>query len=654
MLKTGQLPAISPESSTSTPAHGFGQSIKWRDRSKPGSLDYCCIFLFWTCALAQLICGIVVASSTNYTRPFINDDALICPNGYNFAITDCVGEATTLLNPRFPVGLLQGVFVSLFSCVNDSLCNEIRACTNSRSLTETSSRSLAEFAETAVAADLWEALGDYWFIPTTIFPAMVVIALLWLLASEYLPRALVWSTLGSSVVFLIALWALWTFEYGINNWMLLVVAGIVVILSAVFYKSINRAAKVMSVAASGLRSTPSIIVVCLLLKGIFVGYVILWIFFMVRSAQTKELNSSDCSLRSSPGIGFARFLFGLLFWIFTYVFLNMKTVVCAAGIGAWYFPNGDGEPTVPALKGLQWAFTSSSGAVMFAATIVGVTRFILNRIGNACHCLPWFLTPLGCLWKCFTCCCLSILEAFSKFAIIGQVFAGGSFCGAGRRSFLLIKDRLGKAFITDGVGHTVVSAITYLFPFSLGVASWLWLDAAQGYQTLSEVNTFLLIPILLAFALLISTPVFTVVLITWLSPLLHQWTCGDDGCDSAIQADAQRAINSVTGALFIGSVCFTFFNFLADVILCSIDTVFFCFAIEVDTMGYQRRLEGAVYSKLQDAYELNPPSDCSSSPHTACEEAEANGQMPPEGLVSAQQATLGYVAASPGNSICYV
>lgn len=60
-----------------------------------------------------------------------------------------------------------------------------------------------------VSADLWEALADYWYIPTTIFPSMVVIAVLWLLASEYVPRALVWSTLGTSVVFLIALWAFW-------------------------------------------------------------------------------------------------------------------------------------------------------------------------------------------------------------------------------------------------------------------------------------------------------------------------------------------------------------------------------------------------------------------------------------------------------------
>ncbi|KAF4662516.1 hypothetical protein FOZ61_002408 [Perkinsus olseni] len=635
-----------------TPSHGFTPSIKWNGRSRPGSLDYCCIAFFWSCALTQLICGIVIASSTNYTHPVVTDPSQLCPSNYNFALADCVSEGATSLHP------------SLLACVDAGLCDSIRACYQGAATPSTMNGSrILQAPDAGVAADLWEALADYWYIPTTIFPSMVLVAVLWLLASEYIPRVLIWSTLATSIVFLIALWAFWNFEYGFNNWMLLVIAGLATVSSAILYKSINCAAEVLSVAACGLRCTPSVVLASLLLKGIFVAYVLLWTFFMVRSAQTKELDESNCSLRSSPGIGFARFLFGLLFWVFTYVFLNMKTVVCAAGIGAWYFPGGDGEPTIPALRGLQWAFTTSSGAVMFAATIVGVTRFILNRIGNACHCLPWFLTPLGCLWKCLTCCCMSILEAFSKFMIIGQVFAGGSFCGAGRKSFRLIKNRLGNAFITDGVGHTVVTTATYLFSFSLGVASWLWLDAAQEYQTLAELNTFLLIPVLLLFAAFISTPIFTIVVVTWLSPLLHGLTCGEDGCDSSSQANAQRAINSVTGALFVGSVCFAFFHFLADVVLCSIDTVFFCFAIEADARSYQHRLEGPVYSKFTESLDLSASfndgpaaSHCQSTPCTSCEDSHvvSPGSTPVQSGSDipspADQALFGYTAAVPAHT----
>ncbi|KAF4673388.1 hypothetical protein FOL47_010634 [Perkinsus chesapeaki] len=43
------------------------------------------------------------------------------------------------------------------------------------------------------------------------------------------------------------------------------------------------------------------------------------------------------------------------------------------------------------------------------------------------------------------------------------------------------------------------------------------------------------------------------------------------------------------------------------------------YAIEFATMSYQRRLEGPVYSKLQDAYDLNHPSERSSSPRTRSE-----------------------------------
>ncbi|KAF4685028.1 hypothetical protein FOZ60_007046 [Perkinsus olseni] len=309
-------------------------------QSRPGSLDHCCIAFFWSCALTQLICGIVIASTTNYTHPVVTDPSQLCPSNYNFALADCVSARAQPHCTRVcSLVLTLGCAIPYAPAIEEAAAAS----------TVNGSRIL-QAPDVGVAADLWEALADYWYIPTTIFPSMVLVAVLWLLASEYIPRALIWSTLATSIVFLVALWAFWNFEYGFNNWMLLVIAGLATVSSAILYKSINRAAEVLSVAACGLRSTPSVVLASLLLKGIFVAYVLLWTFFMVRSAQAKELDESNCSLRSSPGIGFARFLFGLLFWIFTYVFLNMKTVVCAAGIGAWYFPGGDGEPTIPAFR----------------------------------------------------------------------------------------------------------------------------------------------------------------------------------------------------------------------------------------------------------------------------------------------------------------
>lgn len=145
-----------------------------------------------------------------------------------------------------------------------------------------------------------------------------------------------------------------------------------------------------------------------------------------------------------------------------------------------------------------------------------------------------------------------------------------------------------------------LSICTYVFSLGIGIAAWVWLDEAQGYQTLTELNWYLLIPVLLLFAGLISCPVITIVLISWLAPTLHIWTCGKDGCNTSNQVHAQQAVNSVTGALFIGSVCYSFFHFLADVMLSCIDTIFFCFAIEADADVYQGRFEHSVYMVLKD------------------------------------------------------
>ncbi|KAF4673391.1 hypothetical protein FOL47_010637 [Perkinsus chesapeaki] len=571
-------------SSVPAPSHGFAPGVKWKNRSALGPLDWICIALFWACILAQLIAGFVIVGSRNYAFPYVESggSSRTCPSGFVLAAKDCTNSHVPA-NPLDPY---------ILGCANSKLCEELRQCHNKLQASSFLAASVqADATGERASSNLWEALGDHWYIPSTIFPAMVVVGVLWLLAMQYLVAH--GHALGGLIKYRY-------FEHGVNNWMLLVGAGVAILASIFLFRSINRACKVISVAAYGLRKTPSVIIVSLVVKGLYVVYVVMWTIFMIRSAQAKSVKEKDCALEDEPWIQTARYIFGLLFWIFTYVFLNMKTVVCAAGIGAWYFPNGDGEPTVPALKGLQWAFTSSSGAVMFAATIVGITRFIINRINSACGCLPWYLSPIACLWKCLASCCLGVLEMFSKFMLIGQVFSGRGLCGAGKQSFKLVKDRLGEAFITDGVGHSMLSICTYVFSLGIGVAAWVWLDEAQGYQTLTELGWYLIIPVLLAFAGFISCPILTIVLISWLAPTFHIWACGRDGCSSTSQVHAQLVINSVTGALFIGSVCYSFFHFLADVMLSCIDTIFFCFAIEADADVYQGRFEQSVYTVLKD------------------------------------------------------
>lgn len=142
---------------------------------------------------------------------------------------------------------------------------------------------------------------------------------------------------------------------------------------------------------------------------------------------------------------------------------------------------------------------------------------------------------------------------------------------------------------------------TYIFSLGLGIASWAWLDSAQDYQTLTSMAWYVLVPVLVLYAFFISIPVLTITLLAWLSSWLHVLVCGSDGeCSTGWEVDTQHAINSVTGALFIGSVCYCLFNFIGEVVISSIDTIFFCFAIEYDNDIYQSRLRAQVYEVLRD------------------------------------------------------
>merc|ERR1719478_167919 len=67
----------------------------------------------------------------------------------------------------------------------------------------------------------------------------------------------------------------------------------------------------------------------------------------------------------------ARFILGILAPMTMFFIMNANTIVCATGIGGWYFHKDDpNKPRNCALVGFKWAFTISSGASFFAAVVM--------------------------------------------------------------------------------------------------------------------------------------------------------------------------------------------------------------------------------------------------------------------------------------------
>ncbi|KAF4666068.1 hypothetical protein FOL47_004291 [Perkinsus chesapeaki] len=571
------------------PLHGFEPGIKWSGRSRLGPVDWVCIAIFWGCLLWQLITGFIILGSTNYNVSTPENGVTdICPHDYLYAPTQCQALPSW----------------DNYACVEDDLCNQLTQCIDSLPKKPKHhgllNRNLKPVPDEEVLPSFWPLLGKYWYVPTVICLGVVILAVAWLYALQLLVKPIIWGTLFLGVVLLVGFWAFWFVEYEVNNWMLLVGAGIELIFMALCWRSINRSADVISIASEGLRCSPTVIGVSILVEALYIGYIALWITFIIASFNVKEVDPNTCHLVEPEWIVVSRWIYGPMFFIFTYVFLNIKTVVCAAGIGAWYFPDPN-APIIPALKGLRWALTSSSGAIMFASLFVGIVRYIVNRISDTMNWLPICLSPLACLWRCIAGCILGVLEMFSKFMLIGQTFCGEAFCGSAKRSFSVVKDRLGDAFITDSIGGNVVTMSTYIFSLGLGIASWAWLDSAQDSQSLTVMPWYFLIPVLLLYAMLISTPVLTITLLAWLAQYFQTWVCGSDGmCSETWQVDLLQGLNSVTCALFIGSLCYCLFNFIAEIVMSSIDTVFFCIAIEYDNNVFQPRFKNKVYELLRE------------------------------------------------------
>jgi len=131
---------------------------------------------------------------------------------------------------------------------------------------------------------------------------------------------------------------------------------------------ISVAAKCLSKCCLSLQERPSIIGASL---GVFAGFVMYAGLVLILSMSFNSVLEARCGpLGAEIGVknnDLWKIIEGILFPLTCTYFEVLIVVVTAAGVGGWYFQ--DDAPKTPALVGLKWAYTSSSGPAYLAIII---------------------------------------------------------------------------------------------------------------------------------------------------------------------------------------------------------------------------------------------------------------------------------------------
>eukprot|EP00927_Polykrikos_kofoidii_P053237 TRINITY_DN4751_c0_g1_i1.p1 TRINITY_DN4751_c0_g1~~TRINITY_DN4751_c0_g1_i1.p1 ORF type:complete len:657 (-),score=116.51 TRINITY_DN4751_c0_g1_i1:104-1972(-) len=525
--------------------------IVWKNRPPMSISEKMCGGLFYAQLVLQLVLGLVMIGMKN--AYFLGADDS-CPSGWTNVDNMCYSEA-----------LVE----------KQSKCETEHFGFNS-------GRSLAEALETDM--NLWDALDEFPAIPIVLFASMIVLACVWLTLLRLWARLIVWTTIGIGLVSFIYLGFRPCFDGYQPLWAFIVFFAILV--GVVIWKrtAVDKAVIVISVACQGLQETPSIFFFAFIPFVLFGGYVCVWAAFMIQSATVWDVYQTDgypCTMGPSSFSGQVRIIFAVLFTPTMFFLKNAMLILCATGIGGWYFDDAD-APANSAAEGLKWAFTTSSGASFMAAVVMYLTQEIRKRAQSPLRFCCCFFPLHTILWMTY-CMIGSCIRTMTRYMLIAHTFHGGDFLTTGKNAWTLLSSRLGDAAVNDTIASGVLNLSTSLFSVAFGFIAWAWLDEALGVGILVHVtdsaaesasSDILFVFLVLFMAIFVLNPIFSLILLAVFGSLIKL-----------------NVLLGFLGGVFIGSICCIFFRYFSTVVLACTDTIFFAFALEAEASKKQERFQ---------------------------------------------------------------
>lgn len=341
--------------------------------------------------------------------------------------------------------------------------------------------------------------------------------------------------------------------------------------------------------------------------------------------------SGLCQAGTSGFASNCQWILGVLFMPTVYFLQNAVLIVCATGVGAWYFHHDDAnKPSIPAKVGLIWAFTVSAGASYFVAVVNYIVSEIRRQAKGsmkyACCCFPHKT-----LCAFIFCAIQGCVQAYTRYMLIAHTFHGGSIRTTATVTFNILKNRLGEAMVNDLVSKTVMDYSSGLFSIGFAFIAWAWIDDAMGVGLLvnqpewwTELNIPLDIVILFLVFIMkifVLNPIFTLIFLALFGAKIKL-----------------TVLLGFLGGTFVGSICCLFFRFCSNIVLCCADTMFYAYALEAEAGQKQERFK-EVYECIESNIVVGVPVT-GPDPETGVAQGEvAQGSSQPHGKENMEHAS---------------
>lgn len=306
-------------------------------------------------------------------------------------------------------------------------------------------------------------------------PTLIVVASLWYFALQRVALCSIWVT---AVVFIGSLiFGFWL----TNNWVLLVLAALVVVYSFSIRDTVRKGANCLQTGLSALAETQASFATVALTAMMLVAYTGVLFGMLVFSAQIFVVTSHPGLCIIEP----ASYGYLSLFVVFFILSANYFAMVCSFAIAhamaCWYFHQDDpAAPDVPILYGLKRALLSRNGVGVCgqAAMVMTFTDYMKRRVKQPwCFCVDPVWCFLAVAYIVFHQC----LESLRSFTLVAVAIHGGPFFQTSAKAAETLGARRTArfAFVDTSIGWILDLQVQALATV-LGIAAWATIDNAEG------------------------------------------------------------------------------------------------------------------------------------------------------------------------------
>jgi len=299
----------------------------------------------------------------------------------------------------------------------------------------------------------------------------LVIACIWLLLSQKVPRALI----QVSIVFSVCTWiALAIFLAAMGVWIaaliMFVLAGVNAFFFYLWRNRIPFAATLLQTVSHLISAYPSTVVLAIGSLFIQLAWSAFWVVAVVYATRYQTTPAAAWGI--------------MVYMIFSYYWVSqvIKNVVHTSVSGSfatWYFMSTN-MPTNPTAKSFKRAITYSFGSICLGSLLVAalqtmraILRNFARRSDNA------IMAILACLIEWWLSCIEGLLRYFNHYAYVMIAIYGKSFWQAARDTFDMFQETGLQVIVNDNIIGTVLAMGCWVGGFLTGVAGgvlgWVYL-----------------------------------------------------------------------------------------------------------------------------------------------------------------------------------